>query len=263
MPLNPTPYVTDKKIHTHYLANYERLFGPWSDKPVCLLELGVKDGGSLQMWRDYFPDGTIAGLDIDAVSIDDPTGRIRVYQGEQQDRDLLDRIADECAPGGFDLIIDDASHVGAPSRVSFWHLFEHHLVDGGVYVLEDWGAGYWPSCPDGAYLRPRDSSRYARMLRAIDDALDRKSLTRNQRRVARRLRRELTPKRIRSHDYGMVGLLKEIVDEVGMGDATAPGYGIVPSRPSLISSLEILHGQAFVHKATDKSLKPTGMPSAT
>ncbi len=263
MSLNPSPYETDKKVHTHYLANFERVFGPWVDKPVKLLELGVKDGGSLQMWRDYFPQGVIAGLDTAAVSIDDPSGRITIYQGEQQDTKLLDRIASECAPDGFDLIVDDASHLGDPSRISFWHLFEHHLVPGGVYVLEDWGVGYWPSCPDGSLLKPRNSSWRAQLRSRIDSAIEERSLTANQERVLRRVSRELTPKRIRSHDYGMVGLLKEIVDEVGIGDATAPGEGVSPPRASAISSFEILHGQAFVHKATELERKPSAMPTAT
>src|SRR5438309_8699047 len=51
----------------------------------------------------------------------------------------------ETAPEGFDVIIDDCSHIGELTRISFWHLFEHHLKPGGLYVIEDWSTGYWDS----------------------------------------------------------------------------------------------------------------------
>ena len=86
-------YDTDKAEHPHYLRSYEEYFRPLLDKPVKLFELGIYKGGSLLLWRDYFPSGVIVGLDLNPVTLDDPSGRIRVYQGMQQDTALLDRIA--------------------------------------------------------------------------------------------------------------------------------------------------------------------------
>ncbi len=77
-------YDTDKAVHTHYLRNYEHYFGDLRDKEIRLFELGVKEGGSLYLWRDYFERGLIVGLDIEPVQLDDLTGRIRTYQGMQQ-----------------------------------------------------------------------------------------------------------------------------------------------------------------------------------
>jgi cephalosporin hydroxylase len=79
---------TDKQ--ESFLSVYESLFSPLRHQPVALLELGIHHGGSLLMWRDYFPQGAIAGLDQHAVKVDDPSGRIRVYQGQQQDTVLLE-----------------------------------------------------------------------------------------------------------------------------------------------------------------------------
>lgn len=151
--LDASGYDTDKAAHTHYLRNYEECFRDLLDRDVRLLELGVYRGGSLLLWRDYFERGLVVGLDINPVEINDPTGRIRIYQGEQQDTLLLDRIARECAPEGFDVIIDDCSHVGQLTRASFRHLFDRHLKPGGLYVIEDWGTGYWDSWPDGVRYR--------------------------------------------------------------------------------------------------------------
>ena len=138
-------YDTDKAGLTHYLRNYEHYFGGLRDREVRLLELGIKEGGSLLLWRDYFERGLIVGSDINPVKLGDPTGRVRAYEGEQQDTEPLDRIARENAPDGFDIIIDDCAHIGVLARASFRHLFDNHLKSGGVYVIEDWGTGYWDS----------------------------------------------------------------------------------------------------------------------
>ncbi|MGB4548700.1 MAG: tetratricopeptide repeat protein, partial [Syntrophales bacterium] len=202
-------YDTDKS--PRYLGNYERYFRPLINDPVCILELGVFRGGSLYLWRDFFKRGSIVGLDANAVSIDDPTGRIRFYQGFQQDTALLDRIRLECAPDGFDVIIDDASHVGELTRISFWHLFENHLKPGGIYVIEDWGTGYWNSFPDGKHFTPGEN-----------------------------------------HLAGMVGFVKELVDECGMRDITHPQLGRGPERDSRIERMEVCHGQIFLVKRVNR-----------
>ena len=56
--------------------------------------------------------------------------RVRMFVGNQADTSLLTRVAAEVAPDGFDVIIDDCSHIGALAKVSFWHLFDHHLEAG-------------------------------------------------------------------------------------------------------------------------------------
>jgi len=61
--LNLHQYDTDKVPHG-YLETYDALFEPLVKKHVKLLEIGVHNGGSLFLWRDYFPFGTIVGVDI-------------------------------------------------------------------------------------------------------------------------------------------------------------------------------------------------------
>lgn len=51
-----------------------------------------------------------------------------------------------------------------------------------------------------------------------------------------------------NHSYGMVGFIKELVDECGMGDITMPHYGIQPYRDPRIEKIQISHGQVFVVK---------------
>lgn len=211
---------TDKPLG--YLLRYEKAFSEIVDKEIALLELGVAQGGSLIMWRDYFQKGTIIGLDVKKVEIDDPTGRIRTYHGFQQDTELLTAVATTHAPCGFDVIVDDASHVGEITHASFWHLFERHLKPGGIYAIEDWGTGYWlghPYYPDGRRIDP--------------------DVVRNP---------GGTGIPFLSHQFGMPGFVKQLVDEVGMYDITHPEYGVPPQRASKIARLEISAGLTLVFK---------------
>jgi hypothetical protein len=213
-----------------YLVSYDRFFGPLRNSPVALLELGVWEGKSLQLWRDYFPSGLVVGLDQHKVEVEDSTGRIRTFQGLQQDCALLDRLAAEVAPGGFEIIIDDASHLGELTRISFWHLFEKHLKPGGFYVIEDWRTGYWDAYPDGHAFEPPKRPAHS---------------------VAGRITRRLFGKRWRSHSYGMVGLLKELVDELGIDQITNPERGASgPQRFPRFQFMHVTPGQVFFQKAT-------------
>ncbi len=261
--IEPANYDTDKADHAHYLRNYEDYFQPLLARDLRLLELGVYKGGSLLLWRDFFPQGLIVGLDLQPVQVDDPTGRIRIYQGRQQDTQLLDRIARETASEGFDVIIDDCSHVGELTRISFWHLFEHHLKPGGLYVIEDWSTGYWRSWIDGIAYNYRPNLNFKPMsfkLRSVISRLQKTKTTERLPLMAHMLelaKRAFNRHQFHSHDYGLVGFIKELVDECGMADITREDRGTPPYRPSKFKEMKIVPGQVFIVKATEMADAPT------
>jgi len=233
---------TDKAQSLSYINNFERHFGPLRNKQVKILELGVFHGGSLLMWHEYFSQGLVVGLDLKPNPITEMPERMRFYQGSQDDTALLDRMAFECAPDGFDIVIDDASHIGKLARSSFCTLFQRHLKPGGIYVVEDWGTGYWNSWADGkSYQSPNDECMKARELSFLEW-------------VSRKLRwvhqRETDPN-FSAHNFGMVGFVKELVDEVAWADITASNRGNSELRPrvSTISEMTLYSGHAFIIKA--------------
>lgn len=182
-----------------------------------------------------------------------PTRRIRLYQGGQQETTLLDRIARECAPEGFDVIIDDCSHVGELARVSFWHLFDNHLKPGGLYVIEDWGTGYWDFWPDGVRYRPRRPDGYSPLRHRLSRVARRLYNSRLGRlplvgRLPSVAKRALQLGLYNSHDYGLVGFVKELVDEIGMDDITHPDFGISPRRPSRFREMKLSHSHLIIVK---------------
>lgn len=134
-----------------YLPAYERHFGPYVDSRVRFLEIGVSQGGSLDMWRRYFgPDATIFGVDIDprAAVADRPEHPVRI--GSQDDSDFLESVVREM--GGIDVVLDDGSHRAQHQRASFEALFPL-LSDGGLYVVEDTHTSYWRREYRGGFRR--------------------------------------------------------------------------------------------------------------
>jgi hypothetical protein len=142
-------YNTDK-ISCRLLEEYDQVLEPWVNENIKLLELGIQGGGSHLLWRDYFPKGTIVGIDITVPPNFSSEERIHFFEGSQTDTRVLSEVANKVAPDGFDIIIDDASHIGEYTKQSFWHLFDNHLKPGGLYVIEDWRTGYLDKLPNGA-----------------------------------------------------------------------------------------------------------------
>jgi hypothetical protein len=249
--LDAEGYDTDK-VQSGYLNTYQEYFGPLADMEINLLEMGINKGGSLLLWRDYFQNGNIIGLDLKAVVIDDPTGRIRIYQGEQQDLSLLDRICNESASEGFDIIIDDCAHFGKLASTSFWHLFDNKLKSGGIYIIEDWGTGYWDSWIDGKCYRAETNSTgfLSATVESLIDFI--KPIVANifpGHLLVKLLMLKYYKNRFPSHDYGMVGFVKQLVDECAMADITHPKYGIGPERRSKIEKMLIKNGHVLITKA--------------
>ena len=130
-------YDTDKAAAHGYMEHYARHFAPARRTTRKVLEIGVGPGGSLKMWRTYFPKATVYGMDL---KLPDSTGRrVQILHGDQGRRDDLLRVAN--VVGTVDVIIDDGSHVNSHVRLTFQMLFPH-LAPGGYYVIEDLHAAY-------------------------------------------------------------------------------------------------------------------------
>ncbi len=148
----------------HYLDIYERYLSAYRGRPFFFLEIGVMDGGSLEMWRRYFgQEATIVGIDIDpdCFSRCDPPNMVRI--GSQADPEFLRSVVTEF--GSPDVILDDGSHIANHQRASFDVLFPL-LKEGGIYVIEDVHTAYWPDW-EGGYRRQGSVIEYIK--RIIDD----------------------------------------------------------------------------------------------
>jgi hypothetical protein len=133
----------------NYAARYHEHLQPIKDEPIRLLEIGIggyddphAGGDSLRAWKDYFPNGTIYGIDIvDKKALEED--RIHTFCGDQADPEFLRAVVAETGP--LDIIIDDGSHRSRDVIQSFRILFPHLKQDGGVYAVEDMHFSYIPS----------------------------------------------------------------------------------------------------------------------
>ena len=238
--LNLAAYDTDKIGH-YYLETYDQILAPWLDKEIKLLEIGVRKGGSLQLWRDYFPRATIVGIDLRLPENFAPGERIQLFEGNQADTTFLSEVAIRTAPEGFNIIIDDASHIGELTRRAFWHLFDHHLKPGGLYAIEDWGTGYLDDFPDGKTPDLRHPHVSQNLVNASMPA-------------------ENIKVPVPCHSYGMVGFIKELVDEQGAASISMGRKGAF--RLSKFENLVITPGIVFVSKiAPTLSASPNPVPA--
>ena len=161
-PLTESPFFTKHLGETgekyvvkwdHYLPVYEREFARFKTRPISFLEIGVFLGGSLPMWKGYFPEGSrLTFIDIDPKCKEHEIEGTKVEIGNQADPEFLERLGKEYGP--FDVILDDGSHVCEHQIASFKGLWKH-LTDGGLYVVEDCHSSYWPGFGGG--YRAKDS----------------------------------------------------------------------------------------------------------
>ena len=265
---DPTEYGTDK---AEYWTDYEREIGHLFGGHADVLELGIQDGFSLALWSDCFVSGAVCGIDLNPLP--DPPGRARAYQGFQQDPEILDRVAHENAPDGFDLIIDDASHLGQYTAASFAYLWSQHLKPGGTYIIDDWSCAYWPDWPDGhkytgdlsplsvppasgAARPPGLAETVRRRVRAAARPA-RVALTAHPRlqQAARagylRADRLTGTRRFPGHDWGTAGIVKRLIDLTAANSITGPRGGhpgnALPVHP--ITRTVVTPSQVFIHKA--------------
>jgi hypothetical protein len=129
-----------------YLHIYEQYFRSRRRQRLNILEIGVLGGNSLRMWKRYFRNAQIFGLDIDPNAKRHEEERISITIGSQSDERTLAEVSRKA--GHFDIVIDDGSHVNHHMIASFEHLFPR-LSPGGIYALEDLGGSYHTLEDDG------------------------------------------------------------------------------------------------------------------
>ena len=128
-------FATDKCSVLHnYLDKYDFILNQFKNSSFNLLELGVFFGSSLKMWKEYFPNAKIFGVDINPNCMQYSDDRIEVLIGDLSNVQNLIELK-KINPS---IIIDDASHLWSHQVKAILTLFSC-LPSGGVYIMEDLG----------------------------------------------------------------------------------------------------------------------------
>ena len=125
----------------HFFEVYDRHLSRFRGTEVHLLEIGVGEGGSLQMWKAYFGrQAHIYGVDINPECRKLEEDQIRIVIGDQADKNFLRHLVDEIPR--MDVLQDDGGHRMEQQINTFEVLFPH-LDREGVYICEDLHTSYW------------------------------------------------------------------------------------------------------------------------
>ena len=134
-----------------YYDVYESIFSEYRKEPVSVLEIGIQNGGFLEILSLYFWNAkAIVGCDIDPKcgELKYTDNKIHIVLGDIKDKNNVERILK--ISDAYDIIIDDGSHTHEDIIKAFINLFPH-LKDGGIYIIEDLHASYWKSYEGGVF----------------------------------------------------------------------------------------------------------------
>lgn len=134
----------------NYSSHYEEAFCGLRFDPIVMTEIGCGGGESMRAWLEYFqsPHFKLFGADLvygtnpwnDPAASPDP--RYTFIHLDQNDETNLKCFAAMCG-GSFDIVLDDGSHCNTGIITTFNTLWGC-VRPGGLYCIEDLGAGYTP-----------------------------------------------------------------------------------------------------------------------
>ena len=140
---------TDKNTTHSYIDLYQKLLVGKKETAVNVLEIGIGDnpshptvtnGGSIQLWHDFFTNATVHALDIKAPSeVWDNiknNDRIILYLGTDcyDENFFKEKILDKNIK--FDFMLDDGPHT-LESMKQFINLYSQVMADDGILIIED------------------------------------------------------------------------------------------------------------------------------
>jgi hypothetical protein len=136
-------YGTDKISLHRYHETYPLYLERFQNYSGSMIEVGLLEGSSLNMWLNLFPNMHIYGLDINPEKFINKGERYTILKADQSKEEDLIRVAQEIK-GPINFICDDGSHIPEHQLLTFNKLFPL-LEVGGVYIIEDIETSYWSS----------------------------------------------------------------------------------------------------------------------
>ena len=134
---------------SHYPEIYDKHFSKYRDLPITFLEIGILNGGSLQIWEKYFPKAKIFAVDIDEKCKQYESDRTKIFIGDQADKSFLRNVKAQVPQ--IDIIIDDGGH-RAEQQINTFEEMYYHLKAKGVYLIEDIELNYRQDKKPGNFM---------------------------------------------------------------------------------------------------------------
>lgn len=126
--------------HTSYFHVYEKLLAPYRGTAFTFVEVGVYNGGSLFMWRDFFgPQARIIGVEFNPDAKTWESEGFEIHIGDQSDPSFWETFYAEV--GQIDVMLDDGGHSNEQQIVTVVKAAEN-VRNGGLIIVEDTHTSY-------------------------------------------------------------------------------------------------------------------------
>ena len=133
-----SPY-SSLKLSTYFNV-YDQLLSKYRDKSVVFLEIGILDGGSLFMWRDFFgPQARIIGVDLNPEAKKWEEEGFEIFIGDQSSAEFWKNTLNTI--GKLDIVLDDGGHTYEQQIMTTESVIPF-INDGGVIIIEDCHTSY-------------------------------------------------------------------------------------------------------------------------
>ena len=133
------PYLSIK--YDTYFPAYEALFQKYVGREITIVEVGVFNGGSLFMWREFFgPKARIIGIDLNPSARMWEQHGFEIHIGDQAREEFWREFFETVGP--VDVFIDDGGHTNLQQIVTL-HCAVEHIRDGGLLIVEDVHTSYF------------------------------------------------------------------------------------------------------------------------
>lgn len=128
-----SPYFSIK--HTNYFNIYDKLLSEYIGKDITFVEIGILDGGSLFMWREFFgKDTRIIGVELNPEAIKWHEHGFEIFIGDQSNPQFWVDFFLEV--GDIDVLLDDGGHRNDQQIITVKSSLPH-VLDGGLIIVED------------------------------------------------------------------------------------------------------------------------------
>jgi hypothetical protein len=128
--------------HEKYFDVYDKIFERFRNKKITFVEVGVLNGGSLEIWKKYFhEDSRIIGIDLNPECKKFEEKGVEIFIGDQSSEifwnDFFKRV------GKIDILLDDGGHTNLQQIVTIMKSIKN-INDDGIIVTEDTHTSYMP-----------------------------------------------------------------------------------------------------------------------
>jgi hypothetical protein len=131
---------TDKNTVHSYIELYEKLLCSQKESAKNVLEVGIYNGGSIKLWKDYFANAHVHALDIlpsediwEQIKNDE---RITLYTSTDAYNENIFKTNFLDTGLKFDFMLDDGPHT-LDSMIKFIELYSQIMTDKGILIIED------------------------------------------------------------------------------------------------------------------------------